>query len=212
MVRKKDKRRWESRTQARHKSKRGCGYKRKAGSPRWEGIWQLTNEAPSQQAQSPLPGEESEIGRDRGTDQTVTLVAIHSSVTEKRAGVRQSNETSYLGTDGAIGRPVANEPDSTPKQPSPTLVGSRVVTRYAEDFHQWHGKEKPTRGPSARSHCLQHRGCSIKRSRMWARIRSVFGCWSIGRSLTCFGRSEMKFAQLGIRPLLHRQYIVQWTD
>lgn len=36
-----------------------------------------------------------------------------------------------------------------------------------------------------------------------------FGCWSIDRSLTCFGRSEMKFAQLGIRPLLHRQCKVQ---
>lgn len=45
-----------------------------------------------------------------------------------------------------------------------------------------------------------------------ARIRSVLGCWSIGRSLTCFGPSEMKFAQLGIRPLLHRQRKVQWTD
>lgn len=39
-----------------------------------------------------------------------------------------------------------------------------------------------------------------------------FWCWSIGRSLTCFGRSEMKFAQLSIRPLLHGQYIVQWAD
>lgn len=58
---------------------------RKAGSSRWKGVQQLTNEAPNQQAQSPLPGEESEIGRDRGTDQTVTLVAIHSSATEKRA-------------------------------------------------------------------------------------------------------------------------------
>lgn len=51
---------------------------RKAGSYCWKDVWQLTKEAPNQQAQSPLPGDESEIGRDRGLVQTVTLVAVHS--------------------------------------------------------------------------------------------------------------------------------------
>lgn len=80
VVRKKDKRRWESRTLARHKRERERAYMRKAGSTRWKGVWQLTKEALHQQAQSPLPGDESEIGRDRGLVKTVTLVAINSSV------------------------------------------------------------------------------------------------------------------------------------
>lgn len=51
---------------------------RKAGSSRWKTVWQLTKEAPNQQEHSPLPGDESEIGRDRGLVQSVTLVAVHS--------------------------------------------------------------------------------------------------------------------------------------
>lgn len=58
---------------------------RKAGSSRWKSVQQLTNEAPNQQTQSPLPGEESEIGRDRGLAQTVTLVTVHNSGSKERA-------------------------------------------------------------------------------------------------------------------------------
>lgn len=34
---------------------------RKAGSSRWKGVQQLTNEAPNQQAQSPLPAKRARL-------------------------------------------------------------------------------------------------------------------------------------------------------
>lgn len=70
--------------------------------------------------------------------------------------------------------------------------------------------QHPVRPPRSRRH--QQKGGGIKPSRISARIRWVFVCWSIDRSLTCLGRSEMKFARLSVRPLLHRQRKVQWTD
>lgn len=73
---------------------------RKAGSSCWKGFRQLTKEPPDQQAQSPLPGDESEIGRDRGLVQTVTLEAVNSSVIKEQAASDCPNETSYLGADG----------------------------------------------------------------------------------------------------------------